>query len=119
MSDWYPYVKFRFISYMVPHTGLTEDNVADVTVKWKNRCFTQVTTYDILSAVTWVHDFETLAISKKDVKSEEKPHKIKQCYTVWILYDILIFNIKRIECFLRLILFFITSIYIQKQLSHL
>lgn len=69
--------------------------------------------------VTWVHDFETLSISKKGVKSEEKPHKIKQCYTVWILYDIFIFNIKRIESFLRLILFFITSIYIQKQLFHL
>lgn len=104
---------------MIPHTRLTEVNVADVTVKWKNRFFTQVTTYDILSAVTWVHDFETLSISKKGVKSEEKPHKIKQCYTVWILYDIFIFNIKRIESFVRLILFFITSIYIQKQLSHL
>lgn len=62
---------------MVPHTGLTEVNLANVTVKWSNRCFTQVTKYDILSAVTGVHDFTTLSICKKGLKSEEKKEKDK------------------------------------------
>lgn len=97
---------------MVPHTGFTEVNVADVTVKWRNRCFTQVTTYDILSAVTGVHDFKTLSFLKNGLKSEEK--KIERWYIVWIFYhhDIFISDPNRLESFLRFILLFITSIII-------
>lgn len=105
---------------MVPHTRLTEVNVADVTVKWRNRYFTHVTTDDILSAVTGVHDFTTLSICKKGLKSEEeKGKKIEQWYIVWILYhhDIFIFDPNLLELFLRLILLSITSILILSMLK--
>ena len=48
---WHYVVIFGFISKMVPHTGITQMYVTNVTVLRGDRGLTEVTPYDILEAV--------------------------------------------------------------------
>lgn len=60
--DWNHYVTFGFISEMFSSTSLAKVDVANFTVKWRNRCLTHCTTNDILERVLEVHNLGTFAI---------------------------------------------------------